>query len=155
MKAESSLSCVVFPSQVFLGKIFLTPGINLGSQSSHIRTYAPHCNFWVKELQGNELIKNHHKVLAKSKAKKGENSFAMSFKMYKKCKKCCSSGEIASVQAGSFLLDGGTCAEEMLLPRVRLEILRDVFLLISHTPKFKFFCFIIAFVVVAVVKGFV
>lgn len=40
--------------------------------------------------------------------------FAMSFKM---CKKCCSSGEIASVQAGFFPLDEGTsAAEEMLLP---------------------------------------
>lgn len=35
-----------------------------------------------------------------------------------------------------------------------MEILGDVFLPISHKPKSKMFCFIIAFVVVVVLKRF-
>ena len=75
VKADSSLSCVAFPctSQVSFGKIFLTPGISsLAAKPSHITTRAPCCNFWAKELQGNELIKNHHKVLAKKYKKQSK-----------------------------------------------------------------------------------
>lgn len=68
VKAEN-LSCIVFPYQVSLGKIFLTPGISLGSQPSHIRTCAPHCNFWVKESQGNELIKKKSQGSSKKQSK--------------------------------------------------------------------------------------
>jgi len=91
---------------------------SLAAKPSHITTHAPCCNFWAKELQGNELIKNHHKVLAKKYKKQSKvKIFAVSFKMYKKCKKCCSSGKIASLQAGSFLLNEGTSAAvEILLP---------------------------------------